>query len=74
MNRGRIRRNLFRCGTDPKSDALTALDLDEKESLDAALESGAGSLLRIDINACRDCIREGSDHIHIIPSLVDILL
>lgn len=43
-----------RCGTDPKSDALTALDLDEKESLDAALESGAGSLLRIDINACRD--------------------
>ena len=43
-----------RCGTDPKSDALTALDLDEKESLDAALESGTDSLLRIDINACRD--------------------
>lgn len=43
-----------RCGIDPKSDALTALDLDEKESLDAALKSGANSLLRIDINACRD--------------------
>ena len=49
-----LARKGVRCGTDPKSDALTALDLDEKESLYAALESGAGSLLRIDINACRD--------------------